>query len=158
MRVRTDGETARPQLRMLFYGRATKVDHVMRTEVAVSHQGQERGRSSDSRIDSRVQCRMPPNVHFAQGASIDCHRCRVCRCHGRSRRPCGTGGRADAEDRVFVRFQMRNGCARGVGNTVNPLELLSEQDDTDGGPVRNRTFDLGTNSGSTAFWIANPLG
>lgn len=147
-----------PQLRILIYDRATKVNQVMRTKVAVSHQGRSVVAPAIGRIDPRIECRMPPNVHFAQGASIDCHRCRVCRCHGRSRRPCGTGGRADAEDRAFVRFQMRNGCARGVGNTVNPLELLSEQDDTDGGPVRNRTFGLGTNSGSTAFWIANPLG
>lgn len=36
-----------PQLPILIYDKAKKVDHVMRTEVADSHQGQERDRSSD---------------------------------------------------------------------------------------------------------------
>jgi len=36
-----------PQLQSLIYDRAYEAEHVMRTEAANSHQGQERDRSSD---------------------------------------------------------------------------------------------------------------
>ena len=36
-----------PPLRSLIYDKAIEADHVMRQEVADSHQGQERDRSSD---------------------------------------------------------------------------------------------------------------
>jgi hypothetical protein len=47
-----------PQPRSLNYDKAIEADHVMRPEAANSHQGQERGRSSDR--PDRFKHPMPP--------------------------------------------------------------------------------------------------
>jgi hypothetical protein len=43
-----------PLLPSLMYDKASAADHVMRPEVADSHQGQERDRSDTGRIDSCI--------------------------------------------------------------------------------------------------------